>query len=302
MACTERTTLRFVRTRKDGGSAMRTFKALRGVALAACVAVWLMAVVASGALAAAPIYECVPAKYGAAVTAGNASGECKPSKKTTYTPVALPSSAEEQQKLLAILPYLKYVASGVGEKPTIQVSGANVQIVNGEGKTATTNGAGNLIIGYDELVSPEGEEEPAIQTGSHDLVVGRFNSYTSYGSVVAGQSNQALGPESDVFGGGNQATAFESSVTGGSANTASALVASVSGGEDNQASGERASVSGGLSNTAGDGGWVGGGEDNTVSAADASVSGGLTNTAAFTWSSIFGGKDLTTKAEFEALP
>jgi hypothetical protein len=41
----------------------------------------------------------------------------------------------------------------------------NVQLVNGEGHTATTNGEGNLVLGYDE--------NPGEQTGSHDLVVGR---------------------------------------------------------------------------------------------------------------------------------
>lgn len=52
----------------------------------------------------------------------------------------------------------------VGGKPTIRLSGANVQIPNGEGSTNTTNGAGNLIIGYDE--------NPQTQTGSHNLIGG----------------------------------------------------------------------------------------------------------------------------------
>src|SRR5207245_2416090 len=66
-------------------------------------------------------------------------------------------------KLAAIAPYINFAKEGVGRKPTIQVSGANLQIVNGEGKTATTNGAGNLIIGYDE--------SPGTQSGSHDLIL-----------------------------------------------------------------------------------------------------------------------------------
>jgi hypothetical protein len=44
-------------------------------------------------------------------------------------------SQPEQETLKSILPYVKYVASGVGGKPTIQISGANVQIVNGEVST-----------------------------------------------------------------------------------------------------------------------------------------------------------------------
>ena len=41
-------------------------------------------------------------------------------------------SKSEQETLKSILPYVKYVAPGVGGKPTIQISGANVKIVNGE--------------------------------------------------------------------------------------------------------------------------------------------------------------------------
>jgi Collagen triple helix repeat (20 copies) len=41
-------------------------------------------------------------------------------------------SKSEQETLKSILPYVKFVASGVGGKPTIQISGANVQIIHGE--------------------------------------------------------------------------------------------------------------------------------------------------------------------------
>jgi Collagen triple helix repeat (20 copies) len=41
-------------------------------------------------------------------------------------------SKSEQETLKSILPYLKFVASGVGGKPTIQISGANLQIINGK--------------------------------------------------------------------------------------------------------------------------------------------------------------------------
>ncbi len=37
-------------------------------------------------------------------------------------------SKSEQETLKSILPYVKYVATGVGGKPTIQFSGANVHI------------------------------------------------------------------------------------------------------------------------------------------------------------------------------
>ena len=60
--------------------------------------------------------------------------------------------------------HMKYEATGIDGKPTIKISGANVQIVNGEGTTATTNGENNLVIGYDE--------EPGDQGGSHNLILG----------------------------------------------------------------------------------------------------------------------------------
>ncbi len=41
-------------------------------------------------------------------------------------------SKSEQETLKSILPYVKFEDKGVDEKPTIQISGANVQIVNGE--------------------------------------------------------------------------------------------------------------------------------------------------------------------------
>lgn len=44
-------------------------------------------------------------------------------------------SKSEQETLKSILPYVKFEDKGVDEKPTIQISGANVQIVNGEVST-----------------------------------------------------------------------------------------------------------------------------------------------------------------------
>ena len=109
---------------------MSAFKALRGVGAAACVAIGLVLLMASGALAASPVYLCVPTKAGADIKSGGAAGTCGKHN----TKVALPAEEAEQQKLLAILPYLNYVEKGVGGKPTIQVSAANLQILSGSGK------------------------------------------------------------------------------------------------------------------------------------------------------------------------
>jgi hypothetical protein len=85
-------------------------------------------------------------------------------------------SSSEVETLKAILPFIKFVSSGVGGKPTVQFSGVNVQVVNGLGKTETTNGAGNLVVGYDETANKQE------QTGSHDLILGSEQTFTSYQS------------------------------------------------------------------------------------------------------------------------
>ena len=155
---------------------MKGLKAARGVAIAAVLAIGLL-LTASGALAASPIYLCINEKAGGAVKSGGAEGKCPlPTEKVKYTKVALPREASEQQTLLSILSHAKYVESGVGGKPTIQFSGVNVQVVSGAGKTnAAVNGTGNLVIGYDEN---GGKHE---QTGSHDLILGEEQTFTSYG-------------------------------------------------------------------------------------------------------------------------
>jgi hypothetical protein len=69
-----------------------------------------------------------------------------PTKTVTYDKVALPCEEAEQQKLLSILPYVKYVASGVGGKPTVQVSGANLQILE-YGRIAGDAGLSKTVSG-----------------------------------------------------------------------------------------------------------------------------------------------------------
>jgi hypothetical protein len=172
---------------------MSGFKAPRGAALATCVAASLALLTASGAMAASSIYLCIGEKSGQGVKSGGttAPGTCPKvteKQKVVYVPVSLPKEAAEQEKLLSLLPHIKYEASGVGGKPTIQFSGVNVQVVNGEGKTASVNGAGNVVIGYDE--NP-GKRE---QTGSHNLVLGEEQTFTSFASIVGGLRNTASGP------------------------------------------------------------------------------------------------------------
>jgi hypothetical protein len=268
----------------------------------------LVVLLMSAAVASAetPTTICVPEAANKPVLSGSA-GKCT---KAKYNAVALPG-AGGLATLNKILPHINYVESGVGGKPTIQFSGVNVQVVNGEGKTASVNGVGNVVIGYDE--------SPGTQTGSHDLILGEEQTFTSYAGIVAGRSNTISGPFASVTGGSsNTASGEKASVTGGLANTASAFVSSVSGGGLNNATFREASVSGGFTNEAsGENASVTGGDNNKATAVFASISGGYHSTAsaAFSWvgggrenkaegsfSSIFGGKGNKTTFEYEAIP
>jgi hypothetical protein len=267
-----------------GRNFMSLMKALRTTGIVACLILGLCAVVASGASAASPIYLCINEKAGGGVKSGGTEGKCPlPTEKAKYTRVALPKGESEQQTLLSILAHAKYVASGVGGKPTIQLSGVNVQIVNGQGTTASTNGEGNLVVGYDE--NPGNHA----QTGSHDLILGEEQTFTSYSGLVAGKRNTISGPFTSVLGGlNNLVNTIYSTISGGSNNSAIGELAVIGGGNENTAGGLSSSVSGGEFNEAvAEGSWIGGGERNTTD--------GLL-------SSIFGGNKLTTTKGYEAIP
>ena len=129
---------------------------------------------------------------------------------------------------------------------TVLISGANLQVVSGEdaGWTeAAVNGTGNIIIGYDENSDND-------KSGSHNLVVGKNHTYSSYGGIVTGKNNSITGAYSSVSGGiGNTASGESSSVSGGVSNTASGYASSISGGGDNNAVSVGSSVSGDSGNT-----------------------------------------------------
>jgi uncharacterized coiled-coil protein SlyX len=137
------------------------------------------------------------------------------------------------------------------------ITGANLHIVNGLGATngnpsdpfaTVVNSLGNLIVGYNELRG-DGTDN---RTGSHNLVAGALQNYSSYGGLIAGFNNEISGIFASVTGGNqNTASGNSASVSGGAGNTASGTQSSVSGGVFNSATGTAASVSGGRVNTAG---------------------------------------------------
>ncbi len=142
--------------------------------------------------------------------------------------------------------------------PEVVFSGVNVRIINGMGSTETTNGAGNLIVGYNEDQNAEGIG-PRKHTGSHNIIVGEGNYFSSYGGIVAGQMNAIHGPFASVLCGSfNMASGSYSSVSGGYAGKATEYAASVTGGFQNHATGSACTVCGGFSCTAAEGDGVNG--------------------------------------------
>jgi len=174
----------------------------------------------------------------------------------------------------------------VDGQPVVRFTGVNVQIVDGQDPftDGPVNGRGNLIIGYNELGSDT-------RTGSHNLVVGPYHTYTSYAGFVTGYNNNVTAGYASVTGGlYNTASNFEATVSGGYNNTASGEWSTVSGGYNNTASGGNATVSGGDSNIASGGGaTVSSGFTNTADGVGATVSGGSYNTASGTAASVAGG-------------
>jgi hypothetical protein len=208
---------------------------------------------------------------------------------------SLRSEVQAQETRLVNLESLLVHFSRSGNEVTI--SGANLNIVNGRGNTETTNSLGNLVIGYNESRGPE---EPDIRTGSHMLVIGGWNDFSSFGGIVTGSYNETSARYASTTGGfRNTASGDWSTVTGGAANIASEDYAAVSGGLQNEASGFASWVGGGAQNSAiGDYSSGSGGELN-VANHRASVSGGFSNTASGIYSSISGGQEHTATGQYD---
>lgn len=99
-----------------------------------------------------------------------------------------------------------WICDGVSDRsPNITFKGANIHIVTGTNATndnidhgGRLTGLGNLIIGYDELAM----FQVANRGGSHNLVIGKFNSFTSaaFGSLVAGEFNTISAEAASISG------------------------------------------------------------------------------------------------------
>jgi hypothetical protein len=92
------------------------------------------------------------------------------------------------------------------------ITGVNLRLVNGLGSTETTNGVGNLIVGYNE--PRDGGEN--VRTGSHNVVVGPQHQFSSVGGLVVGLQNEIHGAFAAVSGGvGNTAAGAHAAISGG---------------------------------------------------------------------------------------
>jgi len=105
----------------------------------------------------------------------------------------------------------------IDDRPSVVFNGVNLHVRDGTGSTKCNDdgcdGVGNLIIGYNE------SDPHSVRTGSHNLIVGSHNQFSSYGGMVVGYRNRILGEYA--------------SVSGGYLNDAKGRYASISGGDDN---------------------------------------------------------------------
>lgn len=99
--------------------------------------------------------------------------------------------------------------------------GVNVHIRSGSGSTGdngTPTGLGNLIVGYNEGPHPS-QAFGAGRMGSHNIVGGTLNAFTSTGGLVLGSSNWINSQYATILGGeNNQADGIASSILGGRGN------------------------------------------------------------------------------------
>ncbi len=152
------------------------------------------------------------------------------------------------EELSAILQFVRVETEEINglTGPHWIIEGANVHVRSGFGSTVencfpggpgfpnceSLTGLGNLIVGYNERIFRRGFPRE-VRTGSHNLVVGEFHSYSSVAGLVAGGFNNVTGSHASVTGGtNNEASGQFSSVSGGHRNVASGTAASVSGGDD----------------------------------------------------------------------
>jgi hypothetical protein len=102
---------------------------------------------------------------------------------TAQDPASVRGNRELAQRVAALEDKLAVVTFDATNNEVI-ITRANLRIVNGMGTTDTTNGLGNLIVGYNKKRTLPGAVNT--RTGSHNVVVGKEHNFSSVEAVVVG--------------------------------------------------------------------------------------------------------------------
>lgn len=130
---------------------------------------------------------------------------------------------------------------------TVRLTGINLQIVNGEGNTQSTNCKGNLILGYNE----PGSEVAVDRSGSHNLIIGMRHNYSSFGAIVGGVGNNVTGEYGVILNGSEcYISADHVTMCGGFDHKGNGSHSTLIGGFDNGGAGHRALFLDGTNNRA----------------------------------------------------
>jgi len=227
----------------------------------------------------------------------------------------------EANTVLELDGYLSYAE--FNGYPTAEFSGVNIQVNDGSNNTVGfVNGLGNIIIGYNEdsSIALEFCSDPQftaeipcgiagetwaknIHRGSHNLILGRGNSYDDYGSIISGENNVVNGTNTSIISGAlNNVSGSYAITVGGNKNIASGIISALIGGRENEANVNYSTVSGGFKNIAsGEYSSINGGQTNLASGNYSTVSGGLRNTALGNWSSVTGGDSNDANGDFSSI-
>jgi hypothetical protein len=170
------------------------------------------ATVAAAAPASASTALCVPKTPGQTAFSGgdNPSVYCAGSQT-----MLMPDSVADQQKLIDLLPYISYKASGVGKKPTLVFTGLNIQISKKEFPGfGNTDGTGNLVIGDSGMRYSDQTVTDGRYSGSENLIVGGANQWRGRGSAIFGEGNRVDSTLGLVHGQNNVVSGLQTFVTG----------------------------------------------------------------------------------------
>lgn len=170
----------------------------------------------------------------------------------------------------------------------VYFTGVNLHVRNGTGSTTgMVNGKGNLVVGYDAAKATDSDK-----SGSHNIVLGDRNNYTSYGGFVGGDNNTISASYAVVLAAdGATASGSRSVVVTGYQGEATNTTAVVIGGYSNKATGFRSVTVGGWENDAnGSYSSILGGSGNQTTASESSIGGGagITSTTSDRWSGQIG--------------